>query len=102
MEEEQKEFNFNTFARLNFLIDLSYIGKYEGTMSEIEHKLGKSRGNPDIRMVLKELRRLGILIPTATKYGFQLYKVDIIPLCKVIESQELITKVKRYYAYGHK
>ena len=96
-----KEINLNTFPKLHILIDLSYLKKFEGTISEYEKEIGRMRGDPEVRDVFKVLKEKDILLPTAKKYSFQLYKLNIIPLCKLIEQQIFIQKINRYFDYIH-
>ncbi len=98
---KQKTINLNTFPKLNILIKFSYLKDYEGTLSEFEKKINSAKGNPETREVFKVLREKGVLYPTTKKYSFQLYKLDIKSLCKVIEQQEFIKKINKYSDYMH-
>ena len=96
-----KEINLNTFPKLHILIDLSYLKGFEGTLSEYERKINRVRGDPETREIFKVLRENDVLIPTAKKYSYQLYKLDIIKSCKLIERQIFIQKIYRYFDYIH-
>ena len=96
-----KEINLNTFPKLHILIDLSYLKGFEGTLSEYEKKINRIRGDPETRAVFKVLRENDILISTAKKYSFQLYKLDIKKLCKIIEQQIFIQKISEYLDFLH-
>jgi len=96
-----KEINLNTFPKLHILIDLSYLKGFEGTLSEYEKEIKRVRGDPETREIFKVLKANDILIPTAKKYSYQLYKLDIIKLCKLIEQQIFIQKVNKYFDFIH-
>ena len=97
----QKIINLNTFPKLNILIELSYLKDYEGTWSEFEKEIGSPKGNPETREVFKVLREKRIVYPTIKKYSFQLYKLNIKSLCKLIEQQIFIQKITKYLDYMH-
>ena len=101
MGKDTNLINLNTFPKLHILIDLSYLKDYEGTLSEFEKKINSAKGNPETREVFKILREKDILIPTAKKYSFQLYKLNIKLLCKLLEQQLFIQKVTKYLDYIH-
>ncbi len=96
-----KEINLNTFPKLHILIDLSYLRGFEGTFSEYEKEIGRVKGDPETREVFKVLKDESIFFATTKKYSFQLYKLDIKPLCKLIEQQIFIQKIYRYFDYIH-
>lgn len=93
--------NLNTFPKLNILVDLSYMKHHEGTLSEFEKNLRIGRGNPESREIFKVLREKGILYPTQKKYQFQLYKLNIMELCRLIEHQVFIIKIAKYIDFIH-
>jgi len=96
-----KEINLNTFPKLHILIDLSYLKRFEGTLSEYEEKIGRIKEDPETREILKLLKERDILFPTIKKHSHQLYKLHIKPLCKLIEQQIFIQKIYKYFDYIH-
>jgi hypothetical protein len=103
MENSSKksQINLDTFPKLNILIDLSYLRKFEGTISEYETFIHRRKGDPETREVFKALKEEKILIPTAKKYSFQLFRLDIKALCHLIERQNFIIKVNKYMNFIH-
>jgi len=96
-----KLINFNTWPKLNILISLSYLKDAEMTISEFEREIGSTQGNPETREVFKALKEKKIAYPTIKKYSFQLYKLDIKLLCKLIEAQKFIKRINKYLDYMH-
>jgi len=98
---EIKSINLNTFPKLKIMINLSYLKSFEGTLAEFEKEINSARGNPETREVFKVLKEKGIIYPTAKKYAFQLYKLHIKLLCKLIEQQKFIIEIRKYLDYIH-
>ena len=96
-----KEINLNTFTKLHILIDLSYLKGFEGTISEYEKEIGRVKRDTETRDVFGILKEKEIAYPTIKKYSFQLYKLNIKLLCKLIEQQAFVQRINKYLDYVH-